>query len=381
MMNKNLINLNNEECEYMNNDIKSMYIHIPFCKHICSYCDFCKMFYNEELVNKYLEELQKEVLSKYKGEELDTLYIGGGTPSALNLSQLGKLFEIIKTLNLSSHLEFSFEMNVVDINEEILIFLKNNKVNRISIGIETVNDKFLSLLERNHTKDEVLDKIEMIKKYFNNINVDFMYAFPNQTMDDLKSDLEFFKKLNVSHISIYSLILEENTKLYINGTEPIDDILESNMYYYIIKYLKNIGYNHYEISNFSKEGYSSRHNLTYWNNEKYYGFGLGAGGYVAGVRYSNTRSINHYLKGDYCLEKDNITKKIDMENEMILGLRKMEGVSTIKFFDKYQVNIKDVFKINDLLDKGILKVKNNYIYIAEEYLYLSNQILTRFIDI
>lgn len=365
----------------MNNDIKSMYIHIPFCKHICSYCDFCKMFYNEELVNKYLEELQKEVLSKYKGEELDTLYIGGGTPSALNLSQLGKLFEIIKTLNLSSHLEFTFEMNVVDINEEILIFLKNNKVNRISIGIETVNDKFLSLLERNHTKDEVLDKIEMVKKYFNNINVDFMYAFPNQTMDDLKSDLEFFKKLDVSHISIYSLILEENTKLYINGTEPIDDILESNMYYYIIKYLKNIGYNHYEISNFSKEGYSSRHNLTYWNNEKYYGFGLGAGGYVAGVRYSNTRSINHYLKGDYCLEKDNITKKIDMENEMILGLRKMEGVNTIKFFDKYQVNIKDVFKINDLLDKGILKVKNNYIYIAEEYLYLSNQILTRFIDI
>ena len=198
----------------MNNDINAVYVHIPFCNNICSYCDFCKMYYNFELVDRYLEALDKEIKEKYQSNNIRTLYIGGGTPSSLTLEQIDKLFLILKQIKVNSDAEITFEVNVNDITEELLQKLKDNKVNRISIGIETINDKFLKLLNRNHTKQDVISKIDLSKKYFNNINVDFMYAFPNQTLDDLILDLEFFKTLDVNHISIYSLILEKNTKLY-----------------------------------------------------------------------------------------------------------------------------------------------------------------------
>lgn len=364
----------------MNNDINAVYVHIPFCNNICSYCDFCKMYYNFELVDKYLDALDKEIKGKYQNNNIRTLYIGGGTPSSLTLEQIDKLFLILKQIKVNSDAEITFEVNVNDITEELLQKLKDNKVNRISIGIETINYKFLKLLNRSHTKQDVINKIDLSKKYFDNINVDFMYAFPNQTLDDLILDLEFFKTLDVNHISIYSLILEKNTKLYIDNVSPLNEEVESRMYYYIINYLKDLGYIHYEVSNFAKKGYQSNHNLIYWNNQKYYGFGLGASGFINNIRYTNTRSINHYLEGDFTLEEEVITKKIDMENEMILGLRKMEGVNIKTFFDKYKINIIDAFDIDDLLDKNILRIKDNYIYIDDKYLYLSNQILVRFID-
>lgn len=360
-------------------NIKSLYVHIPFCKNICSYCDFCKMFYNKELVNKYLEELGKEINKYYKDELIETIYIGGGTPSSLNIEQLKKLFLILKNIKLSKNLEFTFEMNICDINEEILILLKDNKVNRISVGIETINDKYLKLIERNHTKEEVFEKINLVKKYFDNINVDFMYGFNNETIEELKQDLDFFKELDVNHISIYSLILEPNTKLYINKTKPLDEEIESNMYFYIINYLEGLGFNHYEISNFCKNNTYSRHNLTYWNNDRYYGFGLGASGYIDDIRYSNTRSINKYLSGNYRLEEDNITIDIDMENEMILGLRKIEGINKKRFNDKYNCNIEDIFDIDELLKNKLLEEKDNYLLIPRDKLYLSNSILVNFI--
>lgn len=364
----------------MKNDvIKSLYIHIPFCKNICSYCDFCKMYYNGEIVNNYLIALEKEINKYYKKEIMNTIYIGGGTPSSLSIEQLQKLFEILKIVNTSSSLEFTFEVNINDINEELLDILVKNKVNRLSIGIETINDKFLKLIDRHHTKEEVYDKVILAKKYFNNINVDFMYGFTNQTIEELKKDLDFFKELDVNHISIYSLILEPNTKLYISNTKPLDEEIESNMYFYIIDYLKDLGFNHYEISNFAKEGYCSNHNLCYWNNYKYYGFGLGASGYIDNVRYSNTRSINNYIKGNYRLEEEKISKETDMENEMILGLRKMEGVSKSVFFDKYNIEIEKFFDISNLLEKSLLIDESNRIFIPHDKLYLSNSILVNFI--
>ena len=360
-------------------EIKSLYIHIPFCHSICSYCDFCKMFYNEELVNKYLDSLRNEIIEYYQNETIETIYIGGGTPSALNDKQLDVLFNILKNIKTSSDLEFTFEVNVKDINENLLKKLKSNKVNRISIGIETINDKFLKLIERIHTKDEVLEKIKITKKYFNNINVDFMYGFNGETIEDLNNDLEFFKKLDVNHISIYSLILEPNTKLYINKTEPIDEELESNMYFYIINYLEKLGFNHYEISNFEKDNTYSRHNLTYWNNECYYGFGLGASGYIDNIRYTNTRSISKYLTGVYRLDEEVVTKKVDMENEMILGLRKITGVNKKMFLDKYNCKMEEVFNIDELLEKKLLKENNDYLFMPKDQLYLSNSILVNFI--
>lgn len=359
--------------------VKSLYIHIPFCKSICSYCDFCKMFYNETLVDKYLIELKQEIENCYHNDIIDTIYIGGGTPSILKIEQLQKLFTILKRIRLSRTVEFTFEVNVSDINEELLKLLRENNVNRISIGIETINSKFLKLLERNHTMDEAYEKVMLAKKFFDNINVDFMYGFYGETMADLKDDLDFFKSLDVRHISIYSLILEPNTKLYINNTESLDEELESNMYFYIISYLKRLGYSHYEISNFAKDNFLSKHNLTYWNNSEYYGFGLGASGYVKGCRYTNTRSINKYLEHQYRLEEEKLSEDTEMENEMILGLRKIEGVNKKRFKNRYDKELEEVFDINNLLEQGLLKLENDNLFIPEDKLYLSNSILVNFI--
>ena len=358
--------------------IESVYIHIPFCRKICSYCDFCKMFYNDNYVNNYLDALHKET-RKYDNEILKTIYIGGGTPSCLNIEQLNKLFDITSVFKLDNNYEFTMEFNIEDIDEEKLILAKNNRVNRISIGIETINKKFFSLINRNNCEKDIVEKIKLCKKYFKNINIDLMYAFPNETMSDLKKDLDFALSLNVQHISIYSLILEENTKLYIDKVKPILTELESDMYYYLVNYLEKNGFNHYEISNFCIDGFESIHNLNYWNNNEYYGFGLGASGYLDGIRYTNTRSINSYIKGDYVLDKEKISDKIKMSEELICGLRKTRGVSKLDFKKKFNVELESVFDIKMLIDKGLIKEDNDYIYIPKEKIYISNSILINFI--
>ena len=358
--------------------IKSVYIHIPFCKSICSYCDFCKMIYNDEYVTKYLDALYKET-KKYNNDILKTVYIGGGTPSCLNTKQLQKLFNITSIFNLEDNYEFTMEFNIEDIDEGKLILATKNRVNRISIGIETINEKFYSLINRHNYKKDIIEKIKLCKKYFKNINIDLMYAFPNETIEDLQNDLKFVLDLDVQHISIYSLILEKNTKLYIYKTKPISTELESDMYYYLINLLKKNGYNHYEISNFCKNGYESIHNLNYWNNNEYYGFGLGASGYIDKVRYTNTRSINNYINGKFVFEKEKISKKIQMEEELICGLRKIRGVNKKTFKEKYNIELESVFDIKKLVKDGLIKEENEYIFIPKEKLYISNSIIVNFI--
>ena len=357
----------------------SIYIHIPFCKTICNYCDFCKMFYNEDLANNYLEELKKEINSYNLKDTYKTIYIGGGTPSHLSIHLLEKLFSYIKDIKLEDNYEFTIECNIDDITEEKLKLFRNNRVNRLSIGVETINSKLQKVINRHHTKDEVIDKINLSKKYFNNINVDLIYAIPGETIEILKEDLDFITSFDVSHISLYSLIIEEHTRLYIDGVEPIDESLDNKMYYYILNYLKGKGYKHYEVSNFAKEGKESRHNLTYWNNEEYYGIGLGASGYLNDVRYTNTRSINKYLKGEYISTKENISKEVSMENELILGLRKIQGIDINVFKNKYKVNLLDNSIIKKLLNEKLLVLKSNNIYISEDNYYISNYILNNFI--
>ena len=358
---------------------KSCYIHIPFCNSICSYCDFCKILYKEDLVDKYLISLEKEIKSNYKSEKLNTLYIGGGTPSSLSINQLNKLFKIIKTLKLDNNYEFTIEMNLSDINIDKLKLFKENGVNRISIGVESVNPKYFEFLNRISEKDEVVSKINLVKKYFDNYNIDLMYAFPNQSVKEVIDDLSFIISLNPTHISIYSLIIEEHTKIFIDKIEPIDEEIEEEMYYNIIKELKKNNYNHYEISNFAKSGYESIHNQVYWNNEKYYGFGLGASGYIDNIRYTNTKYINKYIEGKYINEKEIISNSIDMENEMIFGLRIINGVNKDNFHKKYHISIYDAFDIIDLIDKKLLIDDGNNIKIPEDKLYISNSILVNFV--
>ena len=361
--------------------MRSVYIHIPFCDTICSYCDFCKFIKNDKWINQYLDALDTEINKRYKGELIETLYIGGGTPSCLSIDQLKKLFYIIKKINKSKILEFTFECNIENINYDKLKLLYENGVNRLSIGVQTFNDEFLKYLNRNHTLEDVKNKINIAKSIgFNNINIDLIYAMPGQTIQDLNRDIDEILKLDVNHISTYSLIIEPNTILYINKTKNIDEELDYEMYKLICNKLKDNGYNHYEISNFSKDGYESKHNLAYWNNDEYYGFGLGSSGYIDSVRYDNTKSLNKYLNGDYINESHKLDIKEKIEDEFILGLRKIKGINKKDFKLKYDKNIKEIEVVNKLLGSNKLLENEKNIYINPKYIYVSNDILVEFIN-
>ena len=355
----------------------SIYIHIPFCKTICSYCDFCKFYYNEKWVDNYLIALKKEIKSKYKNEPINTIYIGGGTPTSLNIKQLEKLLKLTKLFNFEK-IEFTVETNA-DLSLDKVKLLKQYGVNRISIGVQTVNPKHLKFLNRNHTKEEVINLVNLLKQYDFNVNVDLMYGMPNQTLKELEEDLDFILSLDVNHISAYSLIIEPHTKIYIDNVTNIDEDLDYQMYQLINKKLKN--YVHYEISNFAKEGYYSKHNLVYWNNLEYYGFGIGASGYIDGVRYDNTRSYQNYLNGNYLFESHKLSKKEKIENEFILGFRKLEGINILEFKAKYDMNVLDIGIVKKLLKEGKLSVDNGYLKINPKYIYISNTILVNFIDL
>ena len=358
----------------------SVYIHIPFCRNICTYCDFCKLFLHDSWINKYLDALEKEVSDRYLDDKIKTIYIGGGTPSALEIKYLKKLFEIITKFSLEDEYEFTFECNLQDINEELLLFLKQNKVNRLSIGIQSFNQNNLKFMGREANYKDAYNKIQLCRKIgFLNINVDLIYALPYESIHILKKDLRLFNKLKVDHISTYSLMIEPNTYLSYQQIQPISEDIDAKMYKIICKYLKRKKYNHYEISNFSKANYYSKHNLTYWNNEEYYGFGLGASGYVMDIRYDNTKNLNTYLKGDYVNEKEILSLDEKMNYEIILGLRKTEGINVKKFYEKYHINIQNKYKINELLSSKDLIYKKGNIFINPDRLYVMNEILVKLV--
>lgn len=361
--------------------VTSCYIHIPFCTSICSYCDFCKVFYNEEMVIPYLQILASEICMRYKGERLSTLYVGGGTPSSLSFDELSILFSILKKLNIDKYTEFTFECNIENIDKEKLQLLWENGVNRLSIGVQTFHSSYLHYLNRKHTKEEVYQKIELAKKIgFTNISIDLMYGFKGETLKEVLEDVNSFLQLDIPHLSIYSLILEPHTTLFMQGEEEISEDLEADMYFKICEKLKKMGYEHYEISNFCKSGYDSLHNLTYWNNEHYYGFGVGASGYIDNIRYSHTRSITQYNKGDLTLIKEVLDKNRIIENALMLGFRKIEGISKQEFYQKYKIKLEDIPSIQKLLCDGKLVQSKTHISIHPKYIYVMNEILIELID-
>ena len=358
----------------------AVYIHVPFCKKICTYCDFCKIYLNNKFVEPYLKALEREINDKYQNEEIKTIYIGGGTPSSLSINDLRKLLDLTKIFNTNNLIEFSFECNLNDITEDLLMLLKEYNVNRLSIGIESFNEKKLSFMNRNHTYEEAYDKINLCRKMgFDNINIDLIYGIPKETISILKKDVKQIVKLNPEHISTYSLIIEDNTVIGISKLTPIDEELDEEMYRTICNILKKNDYIHYEVSNFAKKGYSSRHNVNYWLNEKYYGFGLGAHGYIGNIRYENTRSITKYINGNYVLSQELLSKEEDMNNTIMLGFRLLRGINISYFYDKYQINLLEYNNIQKLIDENKLICEDGYIRINPKYMYLMNEILIQII--
>ncbi len=358
----------------------SVYIHIPFCKSICTYCDFCKVLYNKEWAVAYLKQLKNEINDRYMGEEVKTIYIGGGTPSCLSLKEIEFLLKLTDLFKKDKLEEFTFECNIEDINAELLAILKKYNVNRLSVGIESFDEENLLLMKRSNNYEDTLKKIELIRKMgFNNLNLDLIYALPGEKMSILKKDIKLLLKLNPEHISTYSLMIEDNTYLSYKKVNTINEDDDAKMYEYIVSKLSSKGYNHYEISNFSKKGYESKHNLVYWNNEEYYGFGCGASGYISGVRYNNTRSLTSYIKGNINSSEEIISKRGKMEYEVILGLRKIKGINLEEFKTKYQTSMEDEFPIKPLLKNKELILKNGNIMINPKKLYIMNEILLKLV--
>lgn len=361
-------------------EVKSVYIHIPFCKTICSYCDFCKVFYHDKWVYEYLNCLEQEIEDVYNNEDIETIYIGGGTPSALPSKYLNKLFEILKIFHTKHLKEFTFECNLNDITKDLLEILKNNRVNRLSIGIESFHSEKLKYMGRKHTFVEAKEKIKLCKEMgFTNINIDFMYGFSFEDKKIVKEDLKKILSLKPTHISTYSLMVEEGTLFYLNKTPRMKEDVDASIYELICKVLKKSGYHHYEVSNFAKKDYESQHNLCYWKNQEYYGFGLSASGYIDKVRYTNTFSLTKYLKNDYTGEKELLTKQDVMDTHLMLGFRLTKGFNVKEFEKRYQIKLEEMYPIRPLLKNGDLILKKGNIFINPDKLYIMNEILLKMI--
>jgi len=338
------------------------------------------MFYVKKWANKYFDALYDEVQNLYEGEMIKTLYIGGGTPSMLNESELEQLDRVIKLFTLSPDCEFTFEANLSDLNDIYLTRLKNMGVNRLSIGIESFDEAKLKLMGREASFDEANKIIKMARsKGFDNINIDFMYALPKEDLQTTKDDIKKIIKLKPDHISAYGLILEPNTRMYIHYKKTVEEDEEYEMYKSIKRMLSRAGYEHYEVSNYAKPNKYAKHNLVYWLNGEYYGFGLGASGYLHEVRYENTKNINKYLDGKYINKRELVSIEDEKKNKLMLGLRLLKGINLNEWFLKYHENLEVNENIKKLIKEKLLLVEDNYLFVNPKKLYIMNEILVRII--
>lgn len=368
----------------------SAYVHIPFCTQICYYCDFSKVFIKNQSVDSYLEHLLEEFRS-YDIQKLRTLYIGGGTPTALSAPQLEVLLKgLTKNLDLSVLEELTIEANPGDLDADKIAVLKNSAVNRVSLGVQTFDDKMLKKIGRSHLEKDIYENIDRLKLAgFDNISIDLIYALPGQTMEQVKDNVAKAIGLDIPHMSLYSLILENHT-VFMNrmrrGKLPLPkEELEAEMFEYIIAELEKSGFEHYEISNFSKPGFESRHNLMYWDNAEYYGIGAGASGYVNGVRYKNHGPIRHYLsaveEGNARITEEHLSQKEQMEEEMFLGLRKKSGVSMARFEEKFGRSFDGLYGeiVRDLVQQGLMQIEGDRVRMTKRGLFLGDTVAERFI--
>ena len=374
----------------MQNKPTSAYVHIPFCTQICYYCDFSKVFIKNQPVDSYLEHLLEE-FQTYDIQKLRTLYIGGGTPTALSAPQLEVLLKgLTKNLDLSSLEELTIEANPGDLDEDKIAVLKNSAVNRVSLGVQTFDNKMLKKIGRSHLEKDIYENIDRLKLAgFENISIDLIYALPGQTMEQVKENVTKAIGLDIPHMSLYSLILENHT-VFMNrmrrGKLPLPkEELEAEMFEYIIAELERAGFEHYEISNFSKPDFESRHNLMYWDNAEYYGIGAGASGYVNGVRYKNHGPIRHYLsaveEGNARITEEHLSQKEQMEEEMFLGLRKKSGVSMARFEEKFGRSFDGLYGeiVKDLVQQGLMQIEGDRVRMTKRGLFLGDTVAERFI--
>lgn len=370
-----------------------IYVHIPFCKKKCDYCDFISYCGKDDLIEKYVDSVKKEIKHVKIKSEITTIYIGGGTPSYIDSKFIVQILEKIKEKNVAQDAEITIEVNPGTVTQEKLQDYINCGINRISIGLQTTNDELLKQIGRIHNYEQFLETYKMAKKVgFKNINVDLMLGLPNQRISDLKESLENVLKLAPKHISVYSLIVEDGTPIankIENGKLKLpDDELERNMYWYVKNTLELNGYKHYEISNFAKKGYESKHNMNCWNQMEYVGIGAAAHSYRDITRYSNIEDIKEYIKnvqkGEF--EKNRIIHEIQKEDDskkefMLLGLRKIDGIKISEFKNKFGDNPIYLYRneLKKLSDEKLIIIQDDNIRLSNKGIDLANLVWEEFV--
>ena len=362
------------------NKIHSLYIHIPFCNKICDYCDFTKLQYFRNFAVDYLKALKDE-LASYPIKDLKTIYVGGGTPTALEDDLFLDLLQIIDSY-VKGVKEYTFEANPESLSLEKIKMLKEHGVNRISLGVQTTNDKILQAVNREHSFEQVKTAIKNLKEVgINNINVDLILGLPHTSEKILKEDLNNILSLDVKHVSCYGLTVNPHTALFNKGfKEPEGDLLRA--YYDIVEeILTNSGFVHYEVSNWAKPGFQSEHNLTYWRNEQYFGVGLGASGYIAETRYKNTVNLSQYLNRVFVFEKENVSIRDKFTYQVMLNLRTIEGLSLKLVKEEYGVDLlNDKQKeIQECIDEGLLVLTDDTLVPTYDGMMVLDQIILKLI--
>lgn len=370
-----------------------IYVHIPFCIKKCNYCDFLSAPATKQVQKYYVDGLTEQI-KQYKNlireYEVRTIFFGGGTPSVLEVKELERIIEQLEEF-INDEQEITIEANPGTLTKEKLMFYKKSGFNRLSIGLQSANEKELKLLGRIHTYEDFLQNyIDARESGFENINIDLMSALPGQTKDTYEESLKKVLMLDPEHISAYSLIIEEGTKFYdwYYGREDLlpDEDTERELYYFTKKYLKEKGYQRYEISNYAKQGFESRHNLSYWSGTDYLGLGLGASSLIKGTRFQMESDLETFCQGALQgknLERDKIelTKREQMEEFMFLGLRKMEGIEEREFSSQFQVELEEIYGavLEKLIDEGLIKKRQNRVLLTEYGIDVSNVVLSEFL--
>ncbi|HIM12639.1 TPA: oxygen-independent coproporphyrinogen III oxidase [Candidatus Poribacteria bacterium] len=371
----------------------ALYIHIPFCASKCFYCDFNTYSFHKEQADAYLNTLWVE-MSMYApmGASLQTIFIGGGTPSILSPDSLRKMFtNLQENFQIEADAEVTVECNPGTIDAEKLAIMRDSDVNRLSFGVQAMDDDILQQIGRIHSVNDVLNSYQMARKHnFNNINLDLIFALPEQTLDQWQYSLDKVINLSPDHISVYNLTLEEGTKFYDwwNAGKLVlpDNEIEADMYRLSIDRLTQAGYLHYEISNFAKLGCDVKHNLIYWNNEPYIGLGAGASGYIDGCRYTNVRGIPEYIEQvdqgkKPIMYQERLVGIQEMAETIILGLQKRDGIC----FDRYQklfgqpITKEFGQTIDQLAELGLVETSNNHLRLTDQGLMLANYVFTEFL--
>lgn len=372
----------------------SLYIHIPFCAQKCLYCDFPSFARKDHLRKAYIEALNKEIINlreKHNNLEINTIFIGGGTPSVLESNELECLLKEIAKLNMAKDIEYSMECNPGNLTEEKLEVMKKYGVNRISMGLQAKQDNLLKGLGRIHNYKTFKENFLLAKKVgFNNINVDLMFGLPNQRLNEWEETLREIISLEPAHISAYSLIIEEGTafyNLYENDKLKLPTEEEERKMYHLAKeILEENGFNQYEISNYAKEGKECRHNLAYWNMDNWIGVGSASASYINGKRIKNISSIEEYInsineRGEAVEEIINNSKNDNMEEFMFMGLRKINGIDENEFKKRFGMNINDVYGeiLNKYIDEGLLIRESGRFFLSEKGIEISNVIMADFL--